>query len=186
MMKRYSHCLTVLAVLFGTTPLFAQAGDKGTDPTAAQLSELIRQVKDLRDSITDLKKRIEATPTEQTVDSQVRAALAGPAAELADLRRQIDQLQRDVASLKGLTPRVSNYPSGTGRIQLVNLYPAPMTVIVNDKSYRLAPAGQSGDRRLLENQPTGAFNYQVLGVQMDLVSRVLTPTETFTITVYPR
>jgi hypothetical protein len=189
-LKRYVPFGTLLAVILGTSPLYSQGPEKGGEKSPVDivglLQDLTRQVKELRDTVADLRKQLDLVPSVQSVDSQIRREMAAPAAELADLRRQVDQLQRDIAGLKGLQPRVANYPSGNGRIQLVNSFPAPMTVIVNDKSYRLAASGQSGDRRLLENLPAGPFTYQVLGVQMDLVSRILTPTETFTITVYPR
>ena len=130
--------------------------------------------------------RLDDTPTEQSVDSQIRKALAGQAAELDTLARQVERLQRDVASLGAASPSArASRRRRTSRIRLENLYPTQMTVILSaggiERSYRLAP----GEVRILENQPLGPFAYQVLGVNSDMQTRILTDTG-FTITVYPR
>ncbi len=186
MMRRYCLCLSLLAIAVSANPIQAQA-EKGAPDPVALLKELQLQVRKLQDSVDDLKKRIDVTPSEQSVDSQIRKALAGSAVELDALRRQVEQLQRDVTALKSPT-RVSAYPTGTGRIRLVNTYPTQMGVIVNSQFYRLAP----GEDRMLENQPAGSFTYEVIGApppapgQSWPLTRPLTANETFTITVYPR
>ena len=180
-MIRQWQCLAVLAACLVAAPAWSAPGD-GAPESANLIKELQLQIKKLQDSLDDLKKQLNDLPSESSVDAQVRKSLAGPAADIYALKRQVEQLQKDVNSLKGTT-RVSAYaPSGTGRIRLVNLFPMQMTVIVNDRSYRLAP----GADQMLEGQPAGTFMYQVLGVQPELLVRTLPANETYTITVYPR
>ena len=51
-----------------------------------------------------------------------------------------------------------------------------------ERRYLLPP----GSDKVLDNQPTGTFFYQVVNVQPELLVRNLNPNETYTITVYPR
>jgi TolA-binding protein len=152
-----------------------------------KLQESIDQLKKQGD---DLQRQVSNLPDEQRIDYQIRKTLAKELKDTKDemtaLRQQLDLLQRDVASLKSgaaASPRVAfSSPATPGRIKLINTFPSQMTVIVNERSYRLAP----GATEVLENIPAGQFTYQVLGVQPDMLVRSLAPNETFTITVYPR
>jgi len=103
-----------------------------------------------------------------------------------ELRKSVEQLQRDVVSLRNTptTTRKTFYDApaaGTGRIRLINTFPTRMTVIINDRSYRLEPGAEQ-----IIDKPAGVFHYQVLGVQPELLVRNLAPNETFTITVFQR
>ena len=189
-MRSHGKYFAVLALCLIAVPAWSAPGD-GAPETATLIKELQLQIKKLQDSLDDLKKQLNEVPSESSVDAQVRKALAGPAADIYTLKSKVEQLQKDVASLKGTSgsTRVSGYPaSSTGRIRLLNTFPTQMGVILNGQFYRLAP----GEERVLQNQPAGAFTYEVVGAappqpgQVWPLSRTLTPNELFTITVYPR
>lgn len=199
-MRRYwkwCQAALVLAVLLTVHSSAVGQVEKGpdADKAATEAQKTLQLLIKLQESIDQLKKQgddlqrqVSNLPDEQRIDYQIRKTLAKELKdskdELAALRQQLDLLQRDVASLKsGAAPRVAfSSPSTPGRIKLINTFPSQMTVIVNERSYRLAP----GATEVLENIPAGQFTYQVLGVQPDLLVRSLAPNETFTITVYPR
>lgn len=179
----------VVPVLF-VVPVEA-APEAGPQDTANLIKQLQLQIQKLQDSVDDVKKQLNDVPSEASVDAQIRKALAAPAADIYALRQHVEQLQRDLANLRGprTIARSSAYPSngtalvaGSGRIRLVNLYPTQMTVVINERSYRLEP----GADRIIDKQPAGTFLYQVLGVQPDLLARNLAANETYTITVFPR
>lgn len=122
--------------------------------------------------------------------------------------KEIDQLKRHMADLHKDLERISNIrkeiterkaPAGadarmgrsgeknasapnTGTINLVNNYPGPVTIILNDQSvYRL----EQGGTQTLEAQPVGSFTYEIItpGGSRPMVTRTLAAKETFTITV---
>ena len=187
-MRRIGIWLGVMAfVLAG--PVSA-APEAGPQDTANLIKQLQLQIQKLQDSVDDLKKQLNDAPNEGSVDNQIRKALAAPAADIYALRQHVEQLQRELNSLRTGKPitRISassplaGNPTGAGRIRLVNTYPTQMTVIINERSYRLEP----GADRIIDKQPAGTFTYQVLGVQPELLVRNLAANETYTIMVYPR
>jgi len=166
-------------------------GDKAATEAQKTLQLLIRlqeSIDQLKKQGDDLQRQVSNLPDEQRIDYQIRKTLAKELTDTKDemsaLRQPLDLLQRDVASLKSRnSPLVAfSSPATPVRIKLINTFPSQMTVIVNERSYRLAP----GATEVLENIPAGQFTYQVLGVQPDMLVRSLSPNETFTITVYPR
>lgn len=169
---------SLLLLTFLVVPASGQAPESKPDDQMKQLTVLVIK---LQQSIDDLKKQLESTPTEVSVDIQIRKALASTQAELFALRKQVEQLQRDVDALRG--PRVAKTidPVASGRIRLVNTYFTPMTIIVNDRSVRLAPGATE-----TIDIPAGEFSFEVLGVQPRLYGRTVAANETYTITVYPR
>jgi hypothetical protein len=64
----------------------------------------------------------------------------------------------------------------------VNTYTGPVTVIVNDRAYRLMP----NETRTIENVPAGPFTFWVLNSQPFPQNRTLTPNEMFVISVFPQ
>jgi len=77
-------------------------------------------------------------------------------------------------------------PAAVGRIVLKNTYAMPVRIILNDRSYPLEP----GETWVLDNQPAGAFSYEVLGgpsgVVQARVNRFLEAGREYPITVFTR
>jgi DNA repair exonuclease SbcCD ATPase subunit len=125
--------------------------------------------------LDELQKSLKESREDQLND---RLKLQKALEDLAQLRKDVDALRsQSTVARKAFSPSTTS-----GRIQLVNVYPQQMTVIVNDTAYRLQP----GEVRTLESQPAGSFAYQVLGVQTAPQSRLLAANETYTISVVPR
>jgi hypothetical protein len=99
--------------------------------------------------------------------------------EMAGLRSDIESLRKRFYPEPGPVPQAQQAP--TGRVQLINAYADPMTVILNDRAYELLP----NETRTV-TVPAGAFTYQVLRVHADLQPRNLAANQTYTITVHPR
>jgi DNA-binding transcriptional MerR regulator len=179
-MKNSWKWLVAAALLTAPSLTYSQ----GAEPSdvAKQLQQLGVQLKILQQSVDEMNKRVESLPTDANVDAQIRKALAFTHAEIENLKKQVAQLQQDVAALRVPDRKAYSPPVvSLGRIRLVNLYPTQMTIIVNERSYRLAPYSE----QIIEHA-AGNFYYQVLGVQPDILVRTLAPNETYTITVYPR
>lgn len=179
-------------------PAAAAAEPDSSTALARQLQEQVS--KKLDDIEKRLKEAIQGSDTNanlkfariQTDLDDIRKQLGQIArlqADSDDIKRQIAQLRQDLDGLRNrsASPQVSaslypTTPANTARVRLVNTYLDPMTILVNDRAYRLAP----GETRLTDPLPAGSFTYQVLGVQTGQQTRTLSPNETFTITVHPQ
>lgn len=161
-MSRTSTLVALFALLLGGARLAAQ----GAEP-----QDVAKQLQDIQTKISLLTEMVgKLSRTQEDVET---------------LKRQIADLQRDVAALRGVAPpRVSAYaaPSTTGRVHIVNTYPLPRTVIVNGRSYRLSPGGE----QFVDNLPVGPFSFEVLEYHLEPQVRNLAAGQTYTITVFPR
>jgi hypothetical protein len=155
-------------------------------PAAGQTAEDVKKLNDKLDALTKALQDVkEGLKTENVRE------------KLATIESKIDLLDQDVRTIKDdvrqMKRRVGDgatttlrpeYDSSTfrgqGRVRFINEYPEEMSVIVNDRSYRLAP----GQERLFPVTP-GQFTYQVLNIQRDLQTRRIAADETKTIRIYP-
>jgi hypothetical protein len=107
-------------------------------------------------------------------------------AELEQMRRAVEALHQDIEALRRQMPatRVAGFPpaEGMGRVRLVNTFPAPVTIVVNRRSYELNP----GESRWTEPFRYGPFSYEVLGIQEPRTRALAANDPPFTIHVYPR
>jgi hypothetical protein len=146
-----------------------------TDLRNDQLNSNLK-VQKLQGDVTKLQETIGKSP----------APNAKLLSDIDDIKKQLSLLKLDLDALKSKAtpPRISaSAPtSDAARIRLVNTYAEQVTIVVNQRAYRVLP----GETRLLESQPQGAFTYQVLGVQPGLQNRTLAANETFTINVHPQ
>jgi hypothetical protein len=187
-------------------PQGPQAAEKDKDKDKPDNSQtILKELRDLRAAFnkldTELKDSLETLDktTKLLIQGLRRdvndlksetAQIARMQTDMEGLRREITQMRQEIEALRGRVSPVQSsalYPPGSGappigRIQLVNSYLFPMTVLVNNRAYRLAP----GETRVIESVPAGPFTYQVLTVQPDVQTRALSANETFTINVYPR
>lgn len=148
---------------------FAGPGIAADVTTETAKDDIARQLKEMKASI-DALTNIQKAQT-----------------DIEELKRQVTQIRQDLDELRRTmtTTRSAGYvapqTTSTGRVRLVNTYMEPMTVVVNGKSYPIAP----GEQRYTDALPAGTFSYEVLGVQ-SLRDRMLAANETFTINIYPR
>lgn len=155
---------------------------KGVTSTLKELDNL----KSLPKSLLDLEKKITDALAALEVNTELR--LGTVQRDLNSLKEQYTQLKQDIDALRNrLATRPQTtalYPpagQGTGRLRLVNTFPTPVSVLVNDRVYQLNPM----ETRYTEPLPAGMFTYEVLGIQ-ERRSRALSSGETFLVHVYPR
>src|SRR5262245_25670251 len=111
-----------LSLTFGMLRAAEPADGAKEDPVAKQLKELKQSV----DSLINRQK------AQTDIDELKR--------QVALLRQDLDDVRKNLSST-----RVSGYSgatAATGRVRLVNTYPELMTVVVNNKTYTLAPGEQ--------------------------------------------
>jgi hypothetical protein len=83
----------------------------------------------------------------------------GAIEEIRRLKDEVAALRRELNAMKNSTslrpPGVS--PIGMGTVRVVNEYPVEVSIVINDKSYRVAPG-----TTLNVEVPAGDFTYQLL------------------------
>ena len=147
------------------------------------LEALKEQVKDLTRALEDFKSM--KTDLEQA-EKRTNLAFARVAGDVQAMRQQIADLRRELDDLKkraGSTT-ISGYAAngaGSGRVRMINHYAEQITVVVNDKFYKVEP----GQTRLSEPIAAGTFTYEVLGVQSPR-TRTVAADGTFTFEVHPQ
>jgi hypothetical protein len=171
---------TCLLAFFAVPFLFAIDPPKPdtakTESKAARWDALQNQLKDIRQDITELRKRCD-------IDEKARTL------EMDFIKERLDKLDRSLESLRGTTRRSSEFEPGTpaasGTIRLENRSAVPASVVLAGRSYSLAP----GQIMVLAAQPVGTFVYSVLadgfGEIRAPVTRTLRSGETFTIAINP-
>jgi hypothetical protein len=175
---------TVLAALFAATPaLSSETSGPPSDPE--KLTEIQKQLNALQKSLTEIKKGLDDIRAEKTLAAQ------SVQRQLEDLDKKIVQLRLDVDSLRNRpseSNRIGAYPpsdtgsnTGTARIDMINTYSQPVSIVINKRSYPLAP----GEHRLSDPIPAGTFTYEVLGVT-PLSVRTVAPDKVFTLWVHPQ
>lgn len=102
----------------------------------------------------------------------------GAVAEIKQLKDKIATLQTELNSLKSQTsslkPSVGTPETKpTGTVKIINEYPVEISIVVNDKSYRVAPS------KVLDVEvPAGDFTYQLLTAGAQATKSVIQKGET--------
>jgi len=189
-----------LAAALTMSPARAAQLDGPAPAEPDKTDAVVKQLQELKKALEDAEKRLKASIESLETSGNLRFAklqtdvedmkkqlgqLSRLQADTDELKRQIAQLRQEFDGLRTrMQPTISGYgpaTNGTGRIRLVNTFPDQMTVVVNDRAYRLAP----GQTQLTDPLPAGNFRYMVLGVQPEMQNRLLAANETFTITIHP-
>jgi hypothetical protein len=172
----------ILTAALAAAPSLAEADD-----TAKQNSDTKKvTLEDINESLKSVQKKLE--------EYRLGANIMGE--DLQSLKNKVAQLEKDVGLLRSRS-NTSNYQptapptpnSGAGHVRLVNTWPATVTILLNDRSFRVEP-GQTID---VPDVPAGAFTYEVLEARPDNTvvhirekqPRTLAAGETFTIHVHP-
>ncbi len=165
-------------------------GPSANEGEGDRMTAVLNQLQDLTKSLNNLVTELKSLPANLSeTNKNLRAAVAQE--EINQLKQQLGQLQKEVTDLRSRVPPVTSaslYPpanQGTGRLRLMNSYVVPVSIIVNEVSYQVAP----GEVRVVEGLRAGPFTYEVLGVGYGIiqprVSRTLAANDTFTIRVEP-
>jgi hypothetical protein len=175
----------VLAGLFAATPALA-SNVSGPASEADKLTQINQQLIKMTAALTDIKKAVDGLKAESNLGTQ------NVLSQMKDLNELINLLRADVQGLRTHLPessRISGFPpsSDTGprpplsHVEMVNTYAQPVSIVVNGRSYQLAP----GERRLSDAIPAGSFTYEVLGVTPPVI-RTVAADKTFTVWVHPQ
>ena len=137
-----------------------------------KITELEKQVKKLTELLTGKRDDVGLPiPTEP-----------GAVEEMKRLKDKIVKLEDEIKSLKGQTslrpgtgtPEAK--PKGT--VKVVNEYPVEISIVVNDKSYRVAP-----NTKLDVEVPAGEFTYQLLQAGATVTRSTIKEKETVTLRI---
>jgi septal ring factor EnvC (AmiA/AmiB activator) len=171
-----THRLLTLGLL--STLVLAGAARAGDTPPPAdkekdRLEQLRKDIKQLRDDLNGLQV---------ARDEQLKNLEA----EMKLLTQKLNSLDKKLDGLNRSFYGPSNPASvQTATIRLQNRSGVPATVLLSGQSYRVPPM----ETVVLQRQPAGGFNYEVLaegfGTIQGNLSRTLVAGETFTITINP-
>jgi hypothetical protein len=193
---------SLLAAVLAAAPIQADDASKSTDKpddVQKQLKELKSSVAELKTSMDGVKEVLESLKNLQGEVKQFHADYdrekQDAKRELANLKDEISHLKLDIENLRksptnaaresGFAPGMTGpgvNPVPTGRVQLSNTWSAPVSVIVNGRSYQVLP----GEVKFTDPVPAGTFSYEVVGITAPNNVRTLVAGETYRINVYPR
>jgi outer membrane murein-binding lipoprotein Lpp len=153
------------------------------DEVKKQLTDLTNAVNKLRDEIKELRSDANNNRTEFDQHKQgIERELKTINTDIARLKSDVEGLRSGSASRQaGYAPSTPPLPPPAGRVELVNTWPGDVSVVVNNRSYRLRP----NDRVVTDPLPAGPFSYEVIGVTEPNRVRLLAANQTYTILIHP-
>ncbi|HEV3085040.1 MAG TPA: hypothetical protein VGY66_35095 [Gemmataceae bacterium] len=203
---------TLLAAMLAAAPVLADDASKSTDKpdelqkqlrelktSLAEVKTSVAEMKAIKDSVEKMNEVLESMKTlpgdVKNFRSDYNTEIQAAKREISDLREEVRRLKSDVESLRktptnaaresGFAPGMTGpgvNPVPTGRVQLSNTWSAPVSVIVNGRSYPVLP----GEVKFTEPIPAGTFSYEVVGITLPNNVRTLVAGETYRISVFPR
>jgi outer membrane murein-binding lipoprotein Lpp len=169
-LTRLVPALFAVALLAG--PAFGQTADD-VKKINDKLDKLTTELQQLRDGLKSDTVREKVTTVEAKID-QLDQDIQTLKKDLRDVKRKVEG-----GSTTALRPEFDS-ATRRGHVRLINDHADEMSVLVNNRSYRLLP----GAERLIDVAP-GEFTYQVLNIQRDPRVRTITADETRTIRIHP-
>jgi hypothetical protein len=185
---------TLLAALLTSSPSPGQNGARSDGP-AQKVSES-KKLDDIQNQLDELKKELKkANAALATVTQELRSLRTdgdlryqGTYNQITDLKDQFARLQVEVETLRkradsttreaGSPPEL---PASSGRVEMVNTYPSEIAIVINRRTYRVAP----NETRLSEPIPAGTFTYEVLGYAPQK-TRAVAANKIYSIWVHPQ
>jgi hypothetical protein len=177
--RAMSLCLLGLLPLLGLAadaPPRAKDAPPKTDAESGRWDALHKQLAEIRDGVAELRHR-------RDTDDKARAI------EMDVLKDRLDKIEKALEGLKGSTRISSSFTPGTapatGTVRIENRSGVGATVVLNGRTYSLAPL----QTITLAPQPAGNFTYSVgadgFGEIRAPTTRVLGAGETFSIAINP-
>ena len=154
---------TVLSALTGIALAFGPSAtaDEPTKPDpveiARKLDLTIKKLDDAEKEIKRLKTLLDGRYDEKGF---LLPSDPGAVSEIKALKDKVNALQTQINDMKtNSTSLRPNLPTalGKGTVKVVNEYPVPVSIIINDKNYRVEPS-----TTLNVDIPVGDFSYQLL------------------------
>ena len=156
---------------------------KADDPEVAKLKTDLASANTKIEALEKQVKRLEAllTGKKDELGILVNPKEPGAVAEVTALKDKIAAMQKEIESLKtqtALKPAVAPEAKPRGTVKVVNEYPVDISMVINDKSYRIAPGS-----KLDVDIPAGDFTYQLLQSGAAATKSVIKDKETVTLRI---
>ena len=156
-------------------------------------------VKKLKDDLTEANKKIAALEKEleklrelvlgkKDKDGYRIESDPGAVEEIKRLKNTIDALTKELTALKTQTVQKPNVPpeppkplpdaKPRGTVKVVNEYPVEISMVINEKSYRVAP-----NTKVEVEVPAGEFTYQLLQAGVAATRSAIKYKETVTLRI---
>jgi hypothetical protein len=166
-----------LAALVGLAIAAAPAFGEPAEDLRKAVEKLEKATKDLQDA-KDALKVDELRTKAITIDTKLDLIDK----DIQDIKKDIREIKRKMndttsTSLRPDTDGTTTH--GQGRVRFINEFNEEMSVVLNGRSFRLAP----GQERML-SVPPGDFTYQVLQLQRFPQDRRIVADETKTIRIF--
>ena len=158
------------ALAIGLAAAPVRAADPELEKAIERLDKATKALEDARKTITDM--------------AQLHGRVITAEGEISILKREFEDFRKRLdaaASRIALKPEERSLSAfrGQGRLRFINEHPFEMSVVVNGRSYRLAP----GAERLIPVSP-GEYTYQVLQIHNTPRVRRIDADEVKTFTIY--
>jgi hypothetical protein len=179
---------TLVVVLIAASP--ALAGTDGPPSTEKRLDDIQKQLNAITKALSEINKALPGLDTIQKqlddLKTECNLRLDRAQSQITDLKEQMAHLRAEVDQLRrsadaGRIARFGSSDGTTGYVEIQNTYPTEMAVVVNGKSYRVAP----GQTVKTDPIPAGEFTYEVLNVT-GRRQRTLTANTVFPIRIHPQ
>jgi hypothetical protein len=147
--------VTGVALAFGPTP-----GPLAAAPQdAAQLKKDLEETqKKLADAEKEIKRLAALVEGKRNSDGTPSVTDPGALEEIKRLKARVETLEAQVSAMKTSTSlRPPTAVTGKGTVRVVNDYPIEVSIVINERSYRVAPG-----TTLNVDIPAGEFTYQLL------------------------
>jgi len=150
------------------------------------IDNLKKDLKDANKKIEDLERQVKKL-TELLTGKREGGILVDPTApgavdDVKALKDRIAALDKEIASLRGQTslkPTVTTPEAKPkGIVKVVNEYPVEISMVINEKSYRVAP-----NTKIEVEVPAGDFSYQLLQSGAAVTKSVIKDKETVTLRI---
>lgn len=163
----------LLAMGLVTAPAFADPADD-LKKAVEKLDKATKELQEAKEALKIDELRSKAIKIDTTIELIDK--------DIQDIKKDIREIKRKLDGGPSTSFRSESLyqGQGQGRVRFINEFNEEMSVVVNGRSYRLAP----GQERLIAVAP-GDFTYQVLQVQRFPQERKITADETKTVRIFP-
>jgi hypothetical protein len=131
---------------------------KDLEAAAAKIADANKKIDELQKQVTRLTEQVNGRKDDKGLPLP---SDPGAVEEVKRLKDKITKLEDEIKTLKtqtSLKPSVATpQAKTTGTVKIINEYPVEISIVVNDKSYRVAP------NKVVDIEvPSGEFSYQLL------------------------